>query len=82
MENAREKSYERMGSRIQLEGSALDYRRNTTFIVTGEKQVRTGKDTADVWIKNGAWRWVQKFQDVERVPVYWLLVSLGPKKED
>lgn len=71
-----------MGPRIQLEGSALDYRRDTAFIVAGEKPVRTGNGTADVWIKDGMWRWVQKFQDVERVPVYWLLVSLGPKKED
>lgn len=48
---------------------ALGCKRNTSFIVSGEKQGRMGKDI-NVWMKNGMWKWIEKFQDIERVPMY------------
>ena len=48
---------------------ALGCKRNTSFIVSGEKQGRMGKDI-NMWMKNGMWKWIEKFQDIERVPMY------------
>lgn len=35
-----------------------------------------------VWLKTVMWKYVGKFQDVERAPMYGLIVSLGLKKQD
>lgn len=43
--------------------------------------MRMDRDTTNVWMESDIWEWVQQLQDVERILMYWHLVSLCLKKQ-